>query len=72
MLLFKNDFIEDRHNRLKKALKNLKEDMSVEAFLTTHLPDKKYDDIKNSVRKFVEGYDAAEIARRDRPSRTTP
>ena len=51
------------HQLLEKALKKLNEDMSVENFLNTFFNDAKYAHLKNSVRGFVEGYDAADISR---------
>ena len=58
-----NGFVEDHYSRLAKSLKELTEDLSVENFLNTYFKEEKYSGLKNSIRKFVEGYDAADISR---------
>ncbi|HKR04152.1 MAG TPA: NAD(P)/FAD-dependent oxidoreductase [Bacteroidia bacterium] len=57
-----NNFMED-HQLLEKVLNKLNEDIPVEDFLNTFFKDAKYTHLKNSVRGFVEGYDAADISR---------
>ncbi len=54
-----DDFIE-HHTLLEKHLKEFKQDITIENFLDTHFTDEKYDDFKQSIKKFVEGYDAAD------------
>src|SRR5688500_9098943 len=57
------DFVDDHHHELEKKLKTLKEDIPVEDFLNRYFLAEKYDTLRNSVRKFVEGYDAANAQR---------
>jgi monoamine oxidase len=57
-----NDFIEYA-KLLDKPLENLKQDMTVEEFLNTLPDDEKHEELKYSVKKFVEGYDAADASR---------
>lgn len=57
------DFVDDHHRELKKKLETLKEDVPVEEFLNRYFLAAKYDSLRTSVRKFVEGYDAADIQR---------
>src|SRR6185369_3478655 len=57
------DFIEDDDHVLEKSLKELNEDISIEQFMDTYLAGDKYTSLKKSLRKFVEGYDAADISR---------
>ncbi|MFN8297593.1 MAG: NAD(P)/FAD-dependent oxidoreductase [Chitinophagales bacterium] len=62
MFKYEGDFIE--HARLlDKPLKNLKSDKTVEAFLKTLPRDERHTQLKESVRRFVEGYDAADPAK---------
>jgi monoamine oxidase len=56
------DFIEGQEELLEK-LKTLEEDMSVRDFLQGYFPGEKYKDLRSSVTKFVEGYDAADASR---------
>src|SRR5215831_15476104 len=42
-------------------LQALKKDTTVAVFMREHFPDKKYDGLKQMVKGFVEGYDAADI-----------
>jgi monoamine oxidase len=48
---------------LEKELKELKEDITVDEFLEKHFPGEKFSDLKRSVKRFVEGYDAADTTR---------
>ncbi len=48
------------HELLLEKLKDLKEDITVDQFLTEYFADEKYDALRNSVSKMVEGYDAAD------------
>lgn len=58
-----NDFIEDGHNEFIKALKKQEEDISVKEFLDIWFGNEKYSDLRNSIRKYIEGYNAAELSR---------
>lgn len=55
-------FIE-QYRMLEQHLREMKEDISVEDFLNFHFPGIVFDDFKQSVRNFVEGYDAADTTR---------
>lgn len=46
---------------LMKRLKNLKTDITISKFLDEYMPEKKYAGIKDSFKKYVQGYDAADI-----------
>jgi monoamine oxidase len=54
-----NSFIEDSQ-LLEKRMNELEHDMSVNQFLDTYFPGEKYNDLRESTRGFVEGYDAAD------------
>jgi monoamine oxidase len=56
------DFMEGGH-LLEKKLQALKADMTVSAFLDQHFPGDENAEIRNSVKGFVEGYDAADTNR---------
>lgn len=58
-----DDMVEDDHDELGKALKELKQDMPIERFLQTYFPGDRYAALTHSVRKFVEGYDTADVDR---------
>jgi monoamine oxidase len=49
--------------RLHQALKELKTDLSVAEFLETHFADRRYGELRRSVPRMVEGYDAADPRR---------
>jgi monoamine oxidase len=55
-----DDFIEI-NKAFKRELKNLKEDITVEEFFQRHFTGGRYDHMKTSVSRFVEGYEAADI-----------
>ncbi|MBA3648058.1 MAG: FAD-dependent oxidoreductase [Chitinophagales bacterium] len=57
-----DDFIED-WKMFEKSLKKLKRDITVSDFLEKYLDEEKHKALKNSVQRFVEGYDAADISR---------
>ncbi|MEO5570919.1 MAG: NAD(P)/FAD-dependent oxidoreductase [Bacteroidia bacterium] len=57
------EFIEDHHNEFIRALKKQEEDLSVEEFLDTNFGNEKYSALRNSIRKYNEGYAAAELSR---------
>lgn len=54
-----HDFIEGS-DEVEKKLRLVEEDMSVETFLNTMFESPKHDAIVHSVRRFVQGYDAAD------------
>jgi len=58
-----NDFIADHHRLLARRLKDLEIDVSVENFLEAHFKGEKFKALRNSVRGFVSGYDAADPKR---------
>ncbi len=58
----KEQLIEEARS-FEKKLREVKQDMSVETFLLTYFSDQKYVRLKNSVTKFIEGYDAADTSR---------
>jgi monoamine oxidase len=55
-----DDFIED-WDLLIQHIKQVQTDKTLSSFLDEHFGDKKYDVLKDSVRSFVEGYDAADL-----------
>ena len=61
--LQKNESFIEEENELAKCLKELKEDITVEKFLKKNFPGDKYAELRKSVKKFVEGYDAANATR---------
>jgi len=50
-------------SELIAQLKELEHDMSIAAFLEKYFGEQKYDALRESVRKYVEGYDAADTQR---------
>src|SRR5215469_6203360 len=48
------------HSALQRALSGLKTDLPVAEFLKTHFADRKYSELRNAVKRMVEGYDAAD------------
>jgi monoamine oxidase len=47
-------------DRFYEALMEVKADLPIAEFLETHFPGRQYDDLRRSVRRTVEGYDAAD------------
>jgi len=45
---------------LHRALSELKTDLPVAEFLKTHFTDRKYADLRDAVKRMIEGYDAAD------------
>lgn len=56
------DFVEGGE-LLSERLKELKQDMTIADFLELYFSEEKYASLRNSVKGFVEGYDAADTAR---------
>lgn len=54
------EIVMDYHHELEKQLKDTKRDSSVQHFLQTHFPEPRYQLLRHSVTKFVEGYDTAD------------
>lgn len=55
-----NDFIED-YSALNRKFKEVKEDMSVAEFFEKHLQGKGFEELRFSLKNYVEGYYAADI-----------
>jgi monoamine oxidase len=65
--LEKGNYKKERHfsehwNLLIKQMHALKQDMPLADFLQTYFDDKKYDDLRNSVRGFAGGFDLADVS----------
>jgi monoamine oxidase len=58
--LEKNNDIIEQDKALERKLKEQEEDMTVNEFLRIHFSEIRYQEMVDSVRKFVEGYDAAD------------
>jgi len=50
-------------DRLRQALAKLKSDLPVAEFLRRHFADSQYDELRRSITRMIEGYDAADPAR---------
>lgn len=59
--LSEGDLFHDDWEMLVGKLQELDHDMTIGKFLETHFSEPKYKSLTDSVRKFVEGYDAADI-----------
>lgn len=51
------------NTEFEQKLKELKEDLSIEEFLCRYFSEDKYQALRDSIRTFVEGYDAADPAK---------
>lgn len=58
--LEKNDFFEDEWQVLIKELQKLETDMTFEEFLKQKFPFEKHQSLHSNIKKFVEGYNAAD------------
>lgn len=58
--LTEGDFYTDGWNELLEQIKQLKEDMSIAAFLRQYFSEPKYSELREFVVQFVSGYDAAD------------
>jgi monoamine oxidase len=56
------DFIED-YTDLEKKFKQLKDDLPVAAFIEKYLKDDKYEELRFTLKNYVEGYYAAELSK---------
>ena len=54
------EFFDAGWDNLVKELKKLENDMSIGEFLDSHFGDKKYHSLRESVKRFVQGFDAAD------------
>jgi len=61
--LHHGDLFEDGWEEFIEALKRLDRDMSIEAFLNKHFTASKYESLRTSVIRFVQGYDAADASK---------
>jgi monoamine oxidase len=50
-------------DRLRRALAELKTDLPIAEFLKTHFADRQYDELRRTLTRMIEGYDAADPAR---------
>ncbi len=50
-------------DRFYRALKEVKVDLPIAEFLATHFADRRYDELRRSITRTVEGYDAADPSR---------
>ena len=48
-------------DKLMQKMEQLKEDMTIAAFLNENFSDKKYDALRDSVKNFAEGFDLADV-----------
>ena len=58
--LVPSDFYFDHWDEFVKQLQKLKQDLPVAEFLDIYFKDEKYESLRNSIRGFAEGYDAAD------------
>jgi monoamine oxidase len=61
--LLPNDPSPPHMNRFYQALSEVKADLPIAEFLKTHFADRRYDELRRSVTRTVEGYDAADPRR---------
>src|SRR6201993_1131128 len=61
--LLPNDPSPPHMNRFYQALTEVKADLPIAEFLETHFADRRYDEMRRSVTRTVEGYDAADPRR---------
>ena len=61
--LSEGDLFDDSWNELIEKLQVLKEDMTIGQFLNLHFDEAKYVPLRDAVKKFVEGYDAADVSK---------
>lgn len=55
------DFFNEQWNYMLQELQKLKSDMSMASFLEEHFKQDDYNDLRESVKGFVEGFDAADL-----------
>ena len=59
--LHNSDFVED-YSLLNKKLKELQHDISVQQFFEQYLNEEKHNDLRKSLKNYVEGYYAADLS----------
>jgi monoamine oxidase len=57
----KDDSLIEHYREMENCLQEIRSDISVEEFLRKYFSDHKYESLRSSMRRFVEGYDAADI-----------
>jgi monoamine oxidase len=60
--LHQGEFFEGEWESLLKKMKTLKADMTLQEFLLNNFPPEKYPDLHADVRRFTEGYNAADVS----------
>jgi len=61
--LERGDFMDDQWDELTNALKTLSADTDMASFLDKHFKGDTYQDLRNRVQRFAEGFDTADIHR---------
>ena len=61
--IVEEDMFDQHWSDMVYRLKRLKEDVPIAEFLQMYFSDKQYDDLRESVTKFVEGFDAADATK---------
>src|SRR5207244_6198676 len=57
------DYSLPHEDRFYRALREVKADLPIAEFLETHFADRRYDEVRRSITRTVEGYDAADPRR---------
>lgn len=60
-VLSEGDLFHEDWDMLMNELQHLDHDMTIGEFLATHFNDPKFHELSDSVKRFVEGYDAADV-----------
>jgi monoamine oxidase len=58
-----NDFMDKDWGKLMQEMERLEDDLPIADFMQTRFPGAEYKDLRESVRKFAEGYDLADLHR---------
>ncbi len=61
--ILSSEFTDDQWNLLEDALQGLNTDMDMASFLNLYFKQDQYKDLRQRVKRFVEGYDAADLHR---------
>jgi monoamine oxidase len=61
--LRKGDFFDNQWDELERALQDLKKDTDIASFLDEHFGSDEYEGLREKVKGFVEGFDAADMQR---------
>jgi monoamine oxidase len=62
-LLEKSEFFDEEWEQLLKKLNQLKTDITLEDFLLKNFPKEKHANLYTKIRRFVEGYNAADVSK---------